>query len=91
MKVKVVLLGLVLITIWSYNNDKSNPQLATTYFLDKPYGLGLKNNLLFVCDGTSVLKIFDRTNPYRCYNANSVFRYPFKRFDSFRKYTFNVR
>lgn len=44
-------------------SDKYNPQLAATYLLDNPYGLGLKGNLLFVCDGTSGLKIYDRTNP----------------------------
>lgn len=44
-------------------SNKSYPQLAATYSLDNPYGLGLKDNLLFVCDGTSGLKVFDRTNP----------------------------
>jgi len=44
-------------------SNKYNPQLAASYTLDNPYGLGLKDNLLFVCDGTSGLKIFDRTNP----------------------------
>lgn len=44
-------------------SDKTNPTLAATYSLDNPYGLGLKNNNLFVCDGESGLKIFDKTNP----------------------------
>ena len=30
----------------------------------KPYGLGIDNNLLFVCDGSAGLKIYDASNPY---------------------------
>lgn len=44
-------------------SDKTTPTLAATYSLDNPYGLGLKNNDLFVCDGDSGLKVFDKTNP----------------------------
>ena len=44
-------------------SDKANPQLVATYLLDNPYGLGFKDNLLFVCDGTSGLKVYDRTDP----------------------------
>ena len=44
-------------------SDKSYPQLVATYLLDNPYGLGFKDNLLFVCDGTSGLKVFDKTDP----------------------------
>ncbi len=44
-------------------SNKYNPTLAASYSLDNPYGLGFKDELLFVCDGTSGLKLFDRTNP----------------------------
>jgi hypothetical protein len=44
-------------------SDKSTPTLAATYSLENPYGLGFKNNFLFVCDGDSGLKVFDKTNP----------------------------
>jgi len=44
-------------------SNKSNPQLVATYILANPYGLGLKDDLLFVCDGTAGLKIFDKSNP----------------------------
>jgi len=44
-------------------SDKSNPELVATYILVNPYGLGLKDDLLFVCDGTAGLKIFDKSNP----------------------------
>lgn len=44
-------------------SDKNYPTSVATYTLDNPYGLGFKDDLLFICDGTSGLKIFDRTNP----------------------------
>ncbi|MGC6431699.1 MAG: LVIVD repeat-containing protein [Jejuia sp.] len=43
--------------------DKANPVLAKRYTLENPYGLGIKSNMLFVCDGTAGLKIFDRKTP----------------------------
>lgn len=44
-------------------SDKTNPILVAQYTMENPYGLGFKNNSLFVCDGTAGLKIFDKTNP----------------------------
>lgn len=44
-------------------SDKSIPTLVGTYDLDNPYGLGINQNVLFVCDGESGLKVFDKTNP----------------------------
>lgn len=44
-------------------SDKSAPTLIKQYSLDNPYGLGIKGNTLFVCDGTSGLKLFDKTDP----------------------------
>lgn len=43
-------------------HDKAQPKLAARYLLDNPYGLGVNGNRLFVCDGTSGLKIFDKTD-----------------------------
>jgi len=43
--------------------DKSNPSLVNRYTLDNPYGLGVKGNQLYVCDGTAGLKIFERETP----------------------------
>lgn len=38
-----------------------NPTLISTYLLTQPYGLGIKNNVLYVCaDGN--LNVFDATN-----------------------------
>jgi hypothetical protein len=43
-------------------SDKTNPQLLRVYEMDGPYGLGVRENRLFVCDGSSGLKIYDATN-----------------------------
>lgn len=39
-----------------------NPELKVIYPMDEPYGLGIKNDMLFVCDGSSGLKIFDKSD-----------------------------
>lgn len=44
-------------------SDKTTPTLIATYSMDNPFGLGVKSNFLFVCDGESGLKVFDKTNP----------------------------
>ncbi|GAA4312496.1 hypothetical protein GCM10023115_31390 [Pontixanthobacter gangjinensis] len=42
--------------------DKHNPKIAKTYEMSNPYGLGIKDNWLFVCDGDAGLKVFDLQN-----------------------------
>ena len=32
--------------------------------MDEPYGLGIDNSVLFVCDGSSGLKIYDVTDKF---------------------------
>ncbi|TBN02733.1 hypothetical protein EYD45_11450 [Hyunsoonleella flava] len=44
-------------------SDKSNPTLAKRYTLENPYGLGVKDDMLYVCDGTAGLKLFKRNTP----------------------------
>ena len=44
-------------------SNKYNPTLMAQHEMDNPYGLGFKGNNLFVCDGTSGLKVFDKSNP----------------------------
>lgn len=44
-------------------SNKTTPILADRYPLENPYGLGIKENTLFVCDGTSGLKLFDKADP----------------------------
>ncbi len=43
-------------------SDKANPQLLEIYEMESPYGLGVWNNTLFVCEGNAGLKVFDATN-----------------------------
>lgn len=40
----------------------SNPELTISYPMDGPYGLGVKDEKLFVCDGDSGLKVYDKTD-----------------------------
>ncbi|PCJ98779.1 MAG: hypothetical protein COA50_00615 [Flavobacteriaceae bacterium] len=39
-----------------------NPVLSETYAMDEPYGLGIKDEKLFICDGASGLKVYDKTD-----------------------------
>ncbi len=39
------------------------PKLLKTYGMTNPYGLAIDGNLLFICDGSDGLKVFDRTEP----------------------------
>ena len=43
-------------------SDISNPILARNYPMDEPYGLGIKGDQLFVCDGTSGLKVYNKSD-----------------------------
>ena len=40
-----------------------SPTLLKSYSMVEPYGLGINNKTLFVCDGSAGLKIFDATDP----------------------------
>jgi hypothetical protein len=41
----------------------TNPITVSTYNLDSPYGLGVDDNLLFVCEGDYGMKVLDVSNP----------------------------
>lgn len=43
-------------------SDIRNPRLEVNYPMDEPYGLGVHGNQLYVCDGASGLKVFDKTD-----------------------------
>lgn len=43
--------------------DLKNPSMLTKYSMTNPHGLGIDENLLFICDGDAGLKIFDATDP----------------------------
>lgn len=40
----------------------SLPELKISYPMDEPYGLGIKDEKLFICDGASGLKVYDKTD-----------------------------
>ncbi|MCM5662671.1 LVIVD repeat-containing protein [Galbibacter mesophilus] len=42
-------------------SDVNNPIQKSSYTLEEPYGLGVRGNNLFVCDGKAGLKVFDKT------------------------------
>ncbi len=43
--------------------DISKPELSATFPMTSPYGLGIRNGVLFICDGNAGLKIYDAVNP----------------------------
>lgn len=45
-------------------SDKYEPKRMVSYAMTEPYGLGIDNNTLFICEGTYGLKVFDATDPY---------------------------
>lgn len=49
----------------------ANPTLLSTYLLNEPYGLGIKNGVLYVGCGANGLKIFNATNSAGLILANS--------------------
>ncbi len=41
-------------------SEVETPLLVKRYPLNSPYGLGIRNDLLFICDGTSGLKVYNK-------------------------------
>ncbi|WP_339893216.1 hypothetical protein [uncultured Algibacter sp.] len=52
-------------------SDKTNPTLAARYDLENPYGLGIKDNMLYVSDGAAGLKLFELETPKELKLVNS--------------------
>ncbi|MDA3894028.1 MAG: hypothetical protein PF517_20400 [Salinivirgaceae bacterium] len=50
------------------------PQLLKTYPMEEPYGLGIKNDVLFVCDGDAGLKVYNATDKMKI-DSNMVAHY----------------
>ncbi len=44
-------------------SNLSQPVLVKSYPMQNPHGLGIDGNLLFICDGSAGLKVFDASNP----------------------------
>jgi hypothetical protein len=51
--------------------DIANPALLSTTLLDHPYGLGIKDSILYVCCGTGGLKVYDASNSMNLILENS--------------------
>lgn len=45
-------------------SNLQQPNLLTSYQMTGPYGLGIKNGTLFVCDGDAGLKVYNANDPY---------------------------
>jgi hypothetical protein len=43
-------------------SDISSPELTKFYPMQEPFGLGFKDEKLFICDGPAGLKVYDKTN-----------------------------
>ena len=56
-------------------SEISDPQLLKTYPMEEPYGVGIDNPVLFVCDGNAGLKIYDASDPMNI-AANKLAEYP---------------
>ena len=41
----------------------TSPELVKSYAMTEPYGLGIDNGTLFICDGDAGLKIYDAADP----------------------------
>lgn len=53
----------------------TNPQLLKSYEMEEPYGLGIDDGTLFICDGDAGLKIYDAADPFRI-DENIITSYP---------------
>lgn len=61
--------------------DINNPALLKSYNLAGPYGLGIDNGVLFICDGDAGLKVYDATDPLKI-DENMISAFPgIKAFD----------
>ena len=47
------------------SDDYKQFDLLNSYVLSEPYGLGIDNNLLFICDGKAGLKVYDAIDKHQ--------------------------
>lgn len=47
-------------------SNKYFPWVRKKYDMSNPYGLGVDNDLLFICDGEDGLKVYDNSDPVKC-------------------------
>lgn len=53
----------------------SLPTIVRSYPMTNPYGLGKDDNLLFICDGSAGLKVYDASDPKNI-SSHLIFTYP---------------
>ena len=46
-------------------SNLSSPRVVQSYNMTSPYGLGIRGNSLFVCEGTAGMRVFDATDPVK--------------------------
>jgi hypothetical protein len=56
-------------------SDIQSPQLVKEYAMTEPYGLGIDDSVLFVCDGSAGLKIYNASDPLTIAD-NQLAEYP---------------
>jgi hypothetical protein len=54
--------------------DITKPKPVISYGMTNPHGLGKDGNLLFICDGSAGLKIYDASDPKKI-TGNLIYRY----------------
>ncbi len=52
-----------------------NPSFVKSYPMEEPYGLGIDNSVLFICDGDAGLKIYDANDVLKI-DSNMIASYP---------------
>jgi hypothetical protein len=55
--------------------DITKPALVISYFMNSPHGLGKSGDLLFLCDGSAGLKVYNAADP-RLIAGNLIYTYP---------------
>ena len=55
--------------------DITKPKTVISYFMTNPHGLGKDGDLLFICDGSSGLKVYNASDP-KTLLGNLIFTYP---------------
>jgi len=59
----------------------TNPYLVKSYPMFNPHGLGIDGDLLFVCDGTAGLKIYDKSDPLAIITSQVAYYPDFDTYD----------
>lgn len=56
-------------------SDITKPTTVVSYSMTNPHGLGKDGDLLFICDGSAGLKVYNATNP-KLLLGNLIYTYP---------------